>query len=294
MSRPAIVLNPSLPTRRRRTSALATGAPVAAGDDYAQLAAISIGRSPVHLVDERATRLVLARALHERDAPPLAVCSINLDHVHHFAHADDDFGGTGGVRWLNLIDGAPIATQARRMTGVSYPRLAGSDIIGGILTDLSTAGLAVAVVGGSADVTSSLRQRLASDYPGVRFAGHWTPERSTLSSRAECVALCDELRATQADVILVCLGKPRQERWIAEYGPQTGAAALLAFGAVVDFLAGRVSRAPRWVSRVGVEWMWRLMLEPRRLAKRYLVDGPPAYLAVRRSRLSPDSRSQAT
>lgn len=284
MSRPSIVLTPTPAVRRRPRTA--TVPPVtAAPDDLGDLRTLTVGGGPVHLIDERGARLLIATATHETDARPLSVCSINLDHVHHFAHADDDFGPDAGVRWLNLVDGAPIARQVQRMTGVSYPRLAGSDIIGGVLTDASASGLAVAVVGGSSEVTDALRTRLARDYPGLRFAGHWTPARESLAVREDCLALCDELKTAQVDIVLVCLGKPRQERWIAEYGPATGAHVLLAFGAVVDFLAGKVSRAPRWVSRAGVEWMWRLILEPRRLAKRYLVEGPPAYLAVRRSQL---------
>jgi exopolysaccharide biosynthesis WecB/TagA/CpsF family protein len=124
---------------------------------------------------------------------------------------------------------------------------------------------------------------MAEEWPRVRFVGHWTPERDDVSDSLRSRALASEIRASGADILLVCLGKPRQERWINEYGLLTGAGALLAFGAAVDFLAGTVSRAPVWVSQSGGEWAWRLMREPRRLARRYLVDGPPAYLAVRRA-----------
>lgn len=78
------------------------------------------------------------------------------------------------------------------------------------------------------------------------------------------------------------LGKPRQELWIARHGAATGARVLLAFGAVLDFQAGRVPRSPEWIARSGLEWAWRLGREPRRLAARYLVDGPPAYRELRR------------
>ncbi len=255
---------------------------------------ITIGGSPVHLVDEPRARQVIAQAMRETDAAPLGVCSVNLDHVHHFATAGDALVSDERVRWMNLIDGAPIAAQARKMTGIAYPRLAGSDIISGILDDLSSAGSSLAVVGGSDAVTAPLRQRLAAQWPGLRFAGHFTPSREELASPAKNRDLCARLREARADAILVCLGKPRQERWIADYGSESGARALLAFGAVVDFLAGKVSRAPRWVSDAHAEWMWRLMLEPRRLARRYLIEGPPAYFAVRASGSDPGGRRAAT
>ncbi|MCR2793570.1 WecB/TagA/CpsF family glycosyltransferase [Microbacterium sp. zg.Y625] len=292
MSRHTPIVLPVTALRPRLSPVPAPPRPLGGG--VSDIPVITIGGGPVHLVDDRQARRLIMDATHAPDLPPLAVCSINLDHVHHFARATDDFGPDAPVRWLNLIDGAPIARQAERLTGIAYPRLAGSDLIGGILTDAAAAGLSVGVLGGSSEVTRALREALAAGWPGARFGGHWTPSREALSDRAGCAAVAGEIRGQGVDILLVCLGKPRQERWIAQNGPQTGATALLAFGAVVDFLAGRVSRAPRWVSRAGVEWMWRLMLEPRRLARRYLVQGPPAYVAVRRSHSSPRGHEPST
>ncbi|RLK47937.1 WecB/TagA/CpsF family glycosyltransferase [Microbacterium telephonicum] len=294
MSRNSLILTPPVPGVRRRARPITRAVPTVADDAAVLSQTIAIGGSPVHLVDERQARRVIARAMHETDAAPLGVCSVNLDHVHHFAKSGDSFASDDRVRWMNLIDGAPIAVQARKMTGIAYPRLAGSDIISGILDDLGASGLSVAVVGGSDAVTEPLRQRLASGWPGLRFAGHFTPSRDDLASPAKNRELCARLQDAQANAILVCLGKPRQERWIADYGRESGAQALLAFGAVVDFLAGKVSRAPQWVSDAHAEWMWRLMLEPRRLARRYLIEGPPAYFAVRASGSNPGGRRAAT
>ncbi|WP_029145921.1 WecB/TagA/CpsF family glycosyltransferase [Microbacterium luticocti] len=291
MSRTTITRNPLYHRRHPLPAPPAPRSDPAALDE---LPRILIGGTPVHLVDERGARRVIARAMHDVDGPPLGVCSVNLDHVHHFAHTADRFDGAGPVRWLDLIDGAPVAAQARRMTGTAYPRLAGSDIITGILDDLAVAGLSLGVVGGGAEVTGPLRERLAAGWPGLRFAGHWTPPRAQLESAAGCHDLAADVRAARANAVLVCLGKPRQERWIAEYGALTGARGLFAFGAVVDFLAGRMSHAPRWVAAAHAEWLWRLALEPRRLARRYLVEGPPAYLAVRASGASPSERGPST
>jgi exopolysaccharide biosynthesis WecB/TagA/CpsF family protein len=142
-------------------------------------------------------------------------------------------------------------------------------------------------VSGAAPVAALVRSVSVTAWPAITVVGHWTPTRDALSSHVSSLALAAEMRAVGVDIVIVCLGKPRQEKWIDDFGAATGAGVLLAFGAVVDFLAGRVSRAPRWVCAAGFEWMWRLMLEPRRLARRYLIEGPPAYMAVRRSS-SPD------
>ncbi len=242
--------------------------------------AIRIAGTWVHLTDATGACAVIASAVHRRDGAPLGVVSVNLDHIHHgrALRLPDT-----AARWLQLIDGAPVAVEARRLTGVSWQRLAGSDLIVDVLERASQERWRVAVLGGAPDTRGPLHERLAQRWPGVRLIGHWTPPRAELDSAEGSAAIAAQMRAAGADLVIVCLGKPRQEQWIAEHGRDTGAGALLAFGAVVDFLAGRRSRAPHWVSGAGLEWMWRLMLEPKRLARRYLIEGPPAYLAVRRS-----------
>jgi exopolysaccharide biosynthesis WecB/TagA/CpsF family protein len=251
-----------------------------------EIVMIDIAACPVALVDEAQALRVIGEAASRPHPVPLAVASINLDHVHHFGNGRRTLGGQplGGrrrVEWLSLIDGAPIARQVQRFTGTDTPRLAGSDLISGVLAEAAERRLSVAILGGAAELTPVLRERLAERWPDIVFCGHWTPARSDLA--ADSARIAAEIRSSGADIVIVCLGKPRQEEWIDSYGRATGAGVLLAFGAVVDFLAGRVSRAPSWISAAGGEWMWRLMLEPRRLARRYLVEGPPAYMAVRRS-----------
>lgn len=274
-----VATTPVLTTRRPALARV----PVAPRPTPIGFPAITIAQTLIHLTDAVGAREAIDEAAHTRASAPLAVASINLDHVHHLSAMHGDDPGAERVRWLNLIDGAPIAHQAVRMTGAPWPRLAGSDLILGILSDAQASGSRVAVLGGDDELRGALAARLKADWPAIDFVGHWTPARDVLSSRESSLALATEIRAAGVDIVIVCLGKPRQEKWIDDYGAATGAGVLLAFGAVVDFLAGRVSRAPHWVCAAGFEWMWRLMLEPRRLARRYLVEGPPAYLAVRRS-----------
>lgn len=242
-----------------------------------------IGGAEVRLLDQDAALRIIASRLDEPQAPPLGVVSVNLDHVSHLRR-DPDFAGalrSPAVDWLPLMDGAPIVARARALTGTSWPRLAGSDLIGPILA--AAGGRRLGVLGGTAEVQGLLRERLRSTHPGIELAGTWAPTRAELADGTTAARIADEIRAAGIEVLLVSLGKPRQERWIAENAERAGARVLLAFGAVVDFLAGRVTRAPAPVAALGMEWAWRLALEPRRLARRYLVEGPPAYLTVRRS-----------
>ncbi|MFT4294059.1 MAG: WecB/TagA/CpsF family glycosyltransferase [Micropruina sp.] len=217
---------------------------------------------------------------------PLGVASINLDHIHHFGEKGAWHGSLGkSMPWLNLIDGAPIAKKARRLTGTPWPRLAGSDLMGPILDRAQAGGIRVGFLGGAAPTLMKLRETAAVEWPHLTIAGTWAPPRQQIVDPAASRELAAEVREANVDLLVVCLGKPRQEAWIEANGAATGARVLLAFGAVVDFLAGEVSRAPQVIAEAGLEWAWRLAQEPSRLARRYLVQGPPAYLQLQRATL---------
>lgn len=282
---------------------------------------VMLGGTPVDLMEElEALDLILDHAA-ERTGDPLGVMSANLDHIHHFgasgqsavvpfswAHPDAgspvtapvsapvvavpgaQTGSEGSeaqpgqpiVRWINLLDGAPLVRQAARLTGRAWPRLAGSDMVGPILDRAQLNGLSVGFLGGMPETLETLRDQLTAQRPTLQVGGYWSPERAELTDPVRSTELAEKVRAAQLDILVVGLGKPRQERWIVDYGALTGARVLLAFGAVVDFLAGGVRRAPEPIRDHGLEWAWRLAMEPRRLARRYLVEGPPAYDVLRR------------
>ncbi|MET4538954.1 exopolysaccharide biosynthesis WecB/TagA/CpsF family protein [Arthrobacter bambusae] len=246
---------------------------------------VTLGGAPVKLMDfDGAMRQILDHT-QAMNAKPLAVCSANLDHLRHFG-SGGRWNGTvsqpGPLEWLTLVDGAPLVAEATRITGRTWPRLAGSDLIGPLLEEAEHRGLRVGILGGSPQAQELIRNKFAAERPGLSVAGWWAPERSVLADAQASSMLAKNIAAASPDIMVVGLGKPRQELWIEEYGQLTGAKVLLAFGAVVDFLAGRIRRAPAWVSGHGMEWAWRLALEPRRLARRYLVDGPEAYMTLRR------------
>lgn len=236
-------------------------------------------------------------------AEPLAVISANLDHIIQFGtgsrwdsvlghslspstilRCTDDAEARTKLRWLTLLDGAPLVAQAQKVTGRSWPRLAGSDLIGPILDAAQREGLTVGFLGGSEQVQHKLAQALPGQRPRLKITGFWSPNRSELEDHEASIQLAEQIRATNTDILVVGLGKPRQELWMASYADLTGARVLLAFGAVVDFLAGTVQRAPHWVSSNGLEWAWRLGLEPRRLAQRYLLDDPPGLVKIRQAK----------
>jgi exopolysaccharide biosynthesis WecB/TagA/CpsF family protein len=251
---------------------------------------LMVGNVAVDLLEHEAALNLITDSLSAPDQ--LAVASANLDHLHHFA-TDPSWSnlppaaaweaGSTGMRWLTLLDGMPLVRTANRLSGKRWPKLSGSDLIGSILDRSAAMGARVGFLGGTTDTHQRLRAQLALKLPRLQLVGTWAPDRSELLNHADCLRIASNIRAAGVDILVIGLGKPRQEQWIAQYGEMTNARVLLAFGAVVDFLAGTISRAPRIVGDFGVEWAWRLVLEPRRLSRRYLVEGPPALLSLYRT-----------
>jgi UDP-N-acetyl-D-mannosaminuronic acid transferase (WecB/TagA/CpsF family) len=115
------------------------------------------------------------------------------------------------------------------------------------------------------------------DFPDLELAGMWVPTRESLADPCDAARLAREVGAASPDIVLICLPKPLSEQWIESNCAEVDARVYLAFGAAADFVTGIVPRAPKLVQRVGCEWLFRLVLEPRRLARRYLIQGPRAF-----------------
>lgn len=220
-----------------------------------------------------------------RPATPLAISSANLDHIHHFGangrnRGDLDIGGPS-PEWVVLLDGAPLVRRAGALTGRSWPRLAGSDLLPDLVALAEKVGASVGFLGGRAEMHESLRPVLENRYPSLKVAGLWSPARSELADPDGAAALARDVCSARVDLLVVGLGKPRQELWVRHHAVASGARVLLAFGAATDFLAGMVERAPRWVQDAGMEWFYRLLKEPRRLGRRYCLQAPPALWRLR-------------
>ncbi|WP_458317380.1 WecB/TagA/CpsF family glycosyltransferase [Mycolicibacterium brisbanense] len=215
--------------------------------------------------------------------PPLAVGSVNLDHLHHFPVGAHPMAG--GPEWLWLADGAPVAWRGARLHGTPWPRVTGADLLEPLLDMCADQGVQVGFLGGVPATHERLAAVLAGRHPDAAPARFWAPTRDEVESAVASQKLAAQIRGAGVRLLVVGLGKPRQELWIRNHARDTGAAVLLAFGAAGDFLAGVVHRAPEVYQRHGLEWLYRLRQEPRRLARRYLVQGPGALLQLRHASL---------
>ena len=190
---------------------------------------------------------------------------------------------------LIVADGMPLI-WASRLGGRPLPeRVAGSSLIWSLSEGLGRDGRSIFVIGGApADSTKDgatrAADRLAAPCPGLRVAGTFCPDFGFERDAEAYADLCAKVVDSEPDLVLVGLGFPKQEEVIARLRPDLPRSWFVGCGAAVNFVAGDVDRAPRWMQRTGLEWAHRLGTEPRRLAGRYLRhDAPYALLLLARA-----------
>jgi N-acetylglucosaminyldiphosphoundecaprenol N-acetyl-beta-D-mannosaminyltransferase len=167
-----------------------------------------------------------------------------------------------------VADGKPLV-WASRMRGTPLPeRVAGSDLIFHLCEEAARQGFRVFLLGGGEGVAEEAARRLVELYPGLQIVGtECPPFREPTAEEEE--ALLGRIRRAAPDILFVAFGQPKGERWIIRHYESLGVPVSVQVGASLDFAAGRVRRAPRWMQKSGLEWVFRLSLEPRRLAGRY-------------------------
>jgi N-acetylglucosaminyldiphosphoundecaprenol N-acetyl-beta-D-mannosaminyltransferase len=172
---------------------------------------------------------------------------------------------------LVLCDGKPIV-WASHLLGEPLPgRVAGSDLIPLVLRRAEDRGWRILLLGGAAGVGAEAARRIGASHPTLPEVAHYSPPYLPLADMDDADIIA-RIRAARPDVMLVCFGCPKQEKWISRNLQLLDVPVMIAAGATIDFLAGNMARAPVWMRRSGTEWIFRLLQEPRRLAGRYADD----------------------
>lgn len=184
-------------------------------------------------------------------------------------HDADDYGA--GLRTFDFIcpDGMPIVFLLRRK-GAAANRLYGPDVMEWMWKLGRAAGIRHFLLGGSEEAIERLKENLEKRYPGAEVAGHYCPPMPPWPE-GEDERMLEAIRRSGAHCVWVGLGCPKQERWLFEHREQLPPALYFGVGAAFNFHAGLVQQAPAWIRAHGLEWLYRLCKEPRRLFKRYLV-----------------------
>lgn len=177
---------------------------------------------------------------------------------------------TLGLASLSVPDGMPLVWLLRLKGHKIKDRVYGPDLMLLLCEEAARKGWRCFLYGGKPGVPEQLREVLQSRFPGIQIVGTYSPPFKELSAQ-EDAEICALINATKPDIVWVGLGSPKQDIWMYEHRDKVDAAVLHGVGAAFDFLTGQVKQAPRWMMKAGLEWLFRLFQEPRRLWRRYTI-----------------------
>ncbi len=208
------------------------------------------------------------------------VCVTGMHGVME-SQRDEDLRAIHNASGLTTPDGMSMV-YAGRWAGARLSRVYGPDLMEAVLAEATEVGWSCYFLGGAPGVAERLIAVLRGRYPDLVVAGWHSPPFRSLSE-AEDEELVTRINASGADIVWVGLGTPKQERWMAEHRTRLSAPVVVGIGAAFDLVSGSVRQAPRWMQRSGLEWLFRLGVEPRRLWRRYLLNIPRFAVAVART-----------
>lgn len=199
------------------------------------------------------------------------VVTPNVDHIVKLQRDKmfkKSYEGAGFV----LVDGAPILFVSRLLGKPLLEKISGSDLFLRLLSFAGENDLKIFLLGAGADVNRDAAEKIRTECPEVRIAGRCAPSAGFENNDRENQELVRIINQAEPDLLFIFLGTPKQENWICHNIDNLRIKFAFCFGAALDFYSGYAPRAPAWIQRAGLEWLLRLIHNPKRLAKRYLVD----------------------
>jgi N-acetylglucosaminyldiphosphoundecaprenol N-acetyl-beta-D-mannosaminyltransferase len=196
------------------------------------------------------------------------VCCVNV-HMCIEAHEHPDFMAVVERADLATADGMPMLRAMNETHGLRQERVAGNDLMPALMAEAEREGLSIYLYGGKQEVLDLILTKAGREFPKLRVAGTHSPPFRALGPE-EWKADAARIAEGGAHIVLVSLGCPRQERWMAEMKGKVPAV-MVGVGGAFLLYAGLDTRAPKWMRDASLEWVYRLALEPGRLWKRYLV-----------------------
>lgn len=197
------------------------------------------------------------------------------------AQRDPSFRKVLNGALINTPDGMPMSWVGWASGFRAMDRVFGPDFMLAMCELSAKRGHRQFLLGGKPGVASALQMTLESRFPGLNVVGTYTPPFRPLAAEEE-EALFNLVQRVKPDIIWVGLGTPKQEKFMAAYATRLGVPLMVGVGAAFDIHTGQIQDAPNWIKRYGLQWLHRLMQEPRRLAPRYLQNNPKFLFMVSR------------
>jgi len=212
---------------------------------------------PIHDVTIEETLALIDQFVH--DGVPRQICTVNPEFIMQ-AQKDLEFQQILKQSALNLPDGIGVVWAAKRLGQPVRERVAGSDLVGELADRAQTTGWRIFLLGAAEGVAEQAAIKLRERYPQTHIVGAYAGS-PRLEDEADIAA---RIRSSVANVLLVAYGAPQQDKWIARNLERTGVSVAMGIGGSLDFIVGTQKRAPQWMQRVGLEWLYRLVREPWR------------------------------
>ena len=210
--------------------------------------------------------------IHEPQSLCRFVVTPNVDHVV-MLHYSEQLRNAYAAADMVTADGMPVVVASRWLGRPLPERVTGADLVPALFAAAdSTRPLRVFLLGAALGVADRAARRIESRWPSVNVVGTCSPPLGFEKDPEENCRILAQIAAVHPDVVVIGLGAPKQEYWVHAHRDRLSAKVALCVGATIDFLAGEKPRAPAWMGRIGIEWMHRLLSEPRRLFKRYARD----------------------
>ena len=187
---------------------------------------------------------------------------------------------------LVVPDGVPLMWAASFLGKPLKEKVSGSDLFVKFCERASQKGHKVYFMGAMPGVAVKAAEILTQRYPGLNVVGTYSPSFGFEKNEAECALIVQKITEAKPDVLFIGLGSPKQEKWTDRFKAQYNVPVTVGVGISFDYVAGTVKRAPRWMQDAGLEWSWRLAMEPKRLWRRYLVNDPVFFWLVLRQKFT--------
>lgn len=197
------------------------------------------------------------------------IATVNADFVVNSLH-DPELQRILQEADLATADGMPLVWGSRLLGGELPGRVTGADLVPALAERAAHKGYSVYFLGAREGIAAKAASILQHRNPGLKVAGVYSPPPASLLDMDREVF--ERVKAARPDILLVAFGNPKQEKWIRMHAPELQVPIAIGIGGTLDMIVGVTKRAPRWMQRVGLEWLYRLAQEPRRLLRRYLHD----------------------
>ena len=201
---------------------------------------------------------------------PGYVLTPNVDHVCEF-QVNPEFREAYKNGFLVLPDGTPIIWASKLLGTPLREKVSGSDLVFWLTQYSALKGYSIFFLGAAEGIAQRAATILEQRYPGFKVAGTYSPPLGFDNDPDEVQKTVEIVRRAAPDICYVALGSPKGDLWNCRNHKEIGVPVQIGIGGSLDLVTGNVKRAPKWMQRSGLEWLWRLIQEPRRLAKRYLI-----------------------